>query len=616
MPKRDWIWPEVGPTPVNQGFDTETFDREDFPYSETFVREAIQNSLDARLDPNRPVEIRFGLHEAPRARIEGLISDVIDCRRKVGLPIPPEWGRGTAHWLTIEDFNSKGLGGDLQKRSSDFWNYWLNFGITNKDGSGRGGRGIGRVTLLIASRIATVVALTRRNADGRTAACGMAVLRAKELDDGKFRATHAYLAESVDGSIYRLLDTPAFHDELCQSFGFAGYRNPAEDTGLALAILYPHDEISPKGILASAIEHFAPAILARTLAVTVDGRRLDHSTIDEIASEVGSRVRAKAISENAARYLRLVREAMAPGAQTLSVRSLMKEGLEALDRDQIFVRLREQLRQDGRARCIIELPLNRNGRSVVGRLSVAFGIAGDGFTPIDRFFREGMCLPDVKAGSPGDLDMIMLCETGELGTYLNFCEGKAHLDLLENKEVKAKLAENGFEDGPRVRRFVKNLPDRLRRLIVPEITEPDGSVFESFFSLPDENRPGPGGGPERPRNHPPRPEPGPSPNPKELVVTDLEDGFSIAPSPSFHDWPISVRISVAYADGTRNPDWSPHDFELRRLNVEHDSCEISFEKNRIRALNCTGSFRLKVTGFDRNRELEIRLRRIRDAAEN
>lgn len=51
----EWIWPRVGPTPISQGLDFEMFDRPDYPYSETFVREAIQNSLDARLNTEQPV---------------------------------------------------------------------------------------------------------------------------------------------------------------------------------------------------------------------------------------------------------------------------------------------------------------------------------------------------------------------------------------------------------------------------------------------------------------------------------------------------------------------------------------------------------------------------------
>src|SRR6056297_2303126 len=178
-----WIWPSVGATPIHQGLDSEMFDRTDYPYSETFVREAIQNSLDARLDPSKPVFVNFTFHSEGIGPRRACLEQVMAHRMKAGLEIPQEWNNGNVRWLLVEDFNSKGLGGSLTSRTSDFWNYWLNFGLSNKDGSGRGGRGIGRVTFLIASRLQSVVGYTRRNADGEHAVCGMAVLRAMEDGD-------------------------------------------------------------------------------------------------------------------------------------------------------------------------------------------------------------------------------------------------------------------------------------------------------------------------------------------------------------------------------------------------------------------------------------------------
>src|SRR5690606_15081025 len=134
-----WIWPSVGATPIHQGLDSEMFDRTDYPYSETFVREAIQNSLDARLDPAKPVVVNFTFHSNGIGPRRQFLEQVMNHREKAGLEIPREWKDGNVRWLVVEDFNSKGLGGDLGSRVSDFWNYWLNFGLTNKDGSGRGG---------------------------------------------------------------------------------------------------------------------------------------------------------------------------------------------------------------------------------------------------------------------------------------------------------------------------------------------------------------------------------------------------------------------------------------------------------------------------------------------
>ena len=279
-----WIWPNVGATPINQGLDSEMFDRSDFPYYETFVREAIQNSLDARLDPTKPVCVNFTFHSDGIGPRRAFLEQVIEHRKRAGLDIPPEWDNGNVRWLLVEDFNSKGLSGNLASRTSDFWNYWLNFGLSNKDGSGRGGRGIGRVTFLIASRLQSVIGYTRRADDGASAICGMAVLRPQE-DGHHLKSTHAYLAAAENGNIYSLHNAPEFHSRVRSTFAFKGYDGDHQ-SGLGLAILYPHAELKPNGILAAAIENFAPAIMNGTLALSVDGRMLDASSIEEIALDV------------------------------------------------------------------------------------------------------------------------------------------------------------------------------------------------------------------------------------------------------------------------------------------------------------------------------------------
>ena len=234
-----WIWPEVGATPINQGLDSEMFDRTDYPYSETFVREAIQNSLDARLDQSRPVTGSFTFHSDGIGPRRDFLDQVMQHRKKAGLDVPREWHKAHVRWLVVQDFNSKGLSGSLTSRTSDFWNYWLNFGISNKDGTGRGGRGIGRVTFLIASRLQSVIGYTRRASDGASAICGMSVLRA--LEDGeRFLSTHAYLAEKISGNIYDLHDGPDFHARTKKAFAFTSYDGEFA-SGLALAIPYPHE---------------------------------------------------------------------------------------------------------------------------------------------------------------------------------------------------------------------------------------------------------------------------------------------------------------------------------------------------------------------------------------
>jgi hypothetical protein len=607
----EWIWPRVGPTPISQGLDTEMFDRPDYPYSETFVREAIQNSLDARLNPEQPVIISFNFHSGSTQGREGFLERAVEFRRKAGYSIPDEWGNGQIKWLTIEDFNARGLGGDLRRRMSDFWNYWLNFGVSNKDGSGRGGRGIGRVTFLIASRLQTVIGLTRRSSDGHTAACGMCVLKAFEDATG-FHSTHAYLASGEANSIYHLYNSGVFHRGLEQAFGLSGYSGGPHTSGLALVIPYPHPELDADGILASAIEHFAPAILNGTLVVRVNGDQLDETTIEALAGRVAARIHAEPISKDPIRYLALIRRCLGDDLVEIPVSDLRAD-LPALRDQPVGKKLQSALDRNEMVGVRLSFALERNGQTYTVKLRAALARAPHGKLPVDRFFREGMALPEVKARNPGVLDAVILVDDRELATYLNFCEGKAHLDLLESKDIKSKLEENGFRYNFRIKRFVKSLPVELRNLLTPNIAEPDADVFSSFFSIPSD-RPGTQtGAGDDPVTPPPPPPPPPEPVISAAVVEKLDDGFRIKANPKFDKWPVNVAVRIAYADGSRNPAWSEFDFMPSDLSTEYEDCDVQFAKNRVQATNCGPGFSIAITGFDAKRELDTRIRTTRDA---
>jgi len=502
-----WIWPRVGSTPISQNTDSEMFDRTDYPYTETFVREAIQNTLDARLDPARPAVISFKFHRGSAAAVRDFVGEAIDLRRQAALRVPSEWDRGEIDWLCIEDFNTKGLDGDLGDRLGNFWNYWLNFGLSNKDGHGRGGRGIGRVTFLIASRVQTVLGITRRMVDDVTAASGMVLLRAMRTREG-LRSTHAYLAaaENQEHSIFRLHDGKAFHSAVVQAFKLAGYTNSPNTSGLALAIPYPHEELTPDGILASSIEHFAPAILNGSLIVRVDDHLLDRGHIDAIAASVAERMNTGWLSEDVGRYLSLIRSAQHVKPQILDV-DIKKDLTSLRDRPEV-IRFQKALASEQTVVFALRFDLTRGAATRKVILTIAAARTPESLRPIDRLFREGMSLPDVKSNSPGEIDAVILVDDDELATYLNFCEGKAHLDLLESKEVRAKLEEKGYRPLVSVKRFVKSLPAEMRKLLTPDITEPEIDVFDAFFSLPDTDagkRKGPGGKPDV--NPPPPPAP-------------------------------------------------------------------------------------------------------------
>jgi hypothetical protein len=571
------------------------------------VREAIQNSLDARLDDDNPVVISFQFHTDPSGAAKQFLEQAVSFRKKIKLSSPEEFEKNQISWLVVEDFNTKGLCGDLKSRTSDFWNYWLNFGLSNKDGSGRGGRGIGRITFLISSRMHTVIGLTRRANDQKLAACGMTVLRA-HLDGEEFKSTHAYLAKSENKSVYTLHGDGEFHSELVDAFRLTGYPKNNE-SGLALIIPYPHEELSADGIIASAIEHFAPAILSGDLVVRANDLILDGSSISQLANSVSSRIRSDAIRNGIGRYLKLIKTAQSGDLIQLDINRPQDGLLTVRDSAQVK-KLQTLLKKNGEVAINLVLPLERGKIGVAVNLSAVISQTPRGAAPIDRFFREGMSLPDVKTKNPGELDLIMLVDDQDLATYLNFCEGKAHLDLLETQEARTKLEENGYTYPFRVKRLIKALPSDLRMLLTPEITTPDASVFDNFFAVPNEEAGKYLGREDAEDDSDPKDEPfePPAHNVSAIIIDTLRDGFRVRANPQYTNWPISISISMAYADGSRSPGWSEFDFMPSDLITKNVLCQANFNQNKLKLSEFGSSSQFEVTGFDPKRELDTRIR--------
>ncbi len=603
----NWVWPNVGAIPIHQGLDSEMFDRTDYPYSATLVREAIQNSLDARLDPTKPVLLRFTFHSENIGKREALFSQVISHRERAQLHVPNDWINGRISWLLVEDFNSKGLSGDLANRTSNFWNYWLNFGLSNKKGEGRGGRGFGRVTFLIASQIRTVIGYTRRYCDKETAVCGMTVLRAQK-EGQHLKSTDAYLAKGESGDVYDLHNTSEFHTYVRESLAFRGY-DGTDQSGLGLAILYPFQELKADSIFAAAIENFAPAIMDETLKLIVNDTTLDSESIWDIASKIKAHLKDEAIKSNIRRFLDLVRQANEkPPLHSINLPTAQKSHFESLRTTAEIADLQTRIVDKGDIVLEVCFPLTRSGNTTLVSIRAVIGPSLSERRPIDRLFREGMSLPYVTAGTLSSLDLVMLVRKGQLATYLNFCEGKAHLDLLESKEVLQTLIERGF-DGHQVKRLIKSLPDELRLLLTPDVTTPDSQVFDRYFSKPINKQKRKNGHQERDDSI----EPIPPPKPPVFLVETLKNGLRIYANPDFSGWPMNASVRIAYADGNRRPTWSPFDFKFEELKIAYEHCELSTVDDKLRAQNCGENTVIEITGFDTNRELDTIIRPWSDA---
>ena len=603
-----WQWQGTGPTPVNYGLDSEIFDSEKFPYGQTFVREAIQNSLDARSDKDAPVCVKFQFHSSKLEKQTQFLGDLQKMKAQCDLPWPEEWDKKYISWLVVEDSNTNGLKGALDERGSDFWNYWLNFGISNKDGRGRGGRGIGRVTFLIASKINTVIGLTRRQGPDPVVACGMSLMR-PVLVGKELKVAWAYLAEKPLDNTFRLYGDPAFLGELSSTFVTTDYRK-LSGCGFSLIIPYPHSNLTAKSIVAAAIEHFGPAIISRALVLEVDGRVVDRDTIDDLAFEYRDAFSDQALRNDPIRLLNLARATVSNPDFELTVNNTGKSLMDNLQSETIEA-VRLHYANDSKVALAIDLPIQKAGKFSVSRIRAALSQGSKGQSPIDAFFREGMCLPDVVARNAADVDLVVQCDSGELVQYLNLCEGKAHLNLLENSEVKTKLTAAKFNANFDEKRFIKRLMDDLRLLVLPDQNQPDKSIFDRFFAVP---RPALAGEKRKPNKKTVIVPPVASPKVKVFLVDTLPDGFRVKSNPAYESWPINLHLEIAYADGSTRPAWDKFDFQLSELKVKTTSSFSAGKKgNQMVFKDCDAEFELEILGFDKRRELITNVRPYRNA---
>lgn len=603
-----WQWPNTGPTPVNYGLDSEIFDSEKFPHIQTFVREAIQNSLDARLDKTIPAKVRFAFYSEPLSSQVPFFADLKGKKNECGLHWPDAWKTGKISWLVVEDSNTSGLEGDLGKRTSDFWNYWLNFGISNKDGKGRGGRGIGRITFLIASQISSVIGVTRRRKDGKIATCGMSLMRPTETGND-FKSSYAYMAQKASGSIYELYEDASLPSDLASAFKIAEYKAHRDCYGFSLVIPYPHENLTPQGIIAAAIEHFGPAIINGSLVVQVDETLVDSDTIDAEAAKAKEQFSSQTLKEDPSRLLALIKKSAIEHNFVLKIADTSQ--LDAnIDAD-LKSEIKSRFQQKGEVTLALEIPVSRLSKVTFSRILVALSQAPKDMRPVDSFYREGMCLPEVVARNPADVDLIVQSTDGDLVSYLNFCEGKAHLGLIENADVANKLKDNGFDDRFRIKRLVRKLMDELRLLVLPDTSEPDASVFSNFFSVPIVSAPQTSK--KIVRKNVVIKDP-PPPKKRIFIIEELEDGFRIKANPEHTEWPMGFKVEVAYADGSRKPNWSRHDFQFRDLTIVNATgAKISSKDNILSGRDCKADFSLEVQGFDTRRELVTNLRPVRHA---
>ncbi len=570
----------------------------------SLVRETTQNSGDAWAgrDPVK-MHFRFGRLDANRFAdyTSGLDSHLTN------FPVQRKTlaSGGKVPYLAIEDFGTHGLCGayDLEAGvESSYVAFWRRYGESSKSEGAGGRHGLGKSTIYNASKLRLFFGATVRSDDPERHLLlqGQISLRPHRIGNDIFDA-YGLWYDNSDGELRPFIDKAArrfIHD-----FNLRRCADP----GLSVVIPFPDDDLTPDEIIKAVIENTFHQIITGDLIVEVNDTIINPSTIFRLADNAGlerlkaamalsadvkqngfpvfsprpdtteQRLKAEHFSDAEVRTLR---ERWASGeivSVKLPVRVTKKQQKPQTGSVSLYVR-REQK------------PEFRKETYVRGRVTV-------GLRPVAN---RTNCVA------------LLVANADIVSTFLGDAEPPAHNHWYINR-LRASY------QNPRqpLQRILYSLRDLLDLLEDVKIDQPIKDAFlEYLYTIRREEEDNPG----------PRPKP---------TLTSESISFSIPPATvmphrlqrieggfaySYHPEGLEAggadgaRIVVSYRrrTGKKAPKSAKfRDFKNKLPVEETGSAELdqTVEPHRVTFVlrNVLPGYEMRVTGFDTNRDLELRL---------
>lgn len=311
---------QINENPVQGEFFTS---ESDLP--ERLVREAIQNSMDARID-DQTVRIRFafsgdaealsaeraaryldGLYPHFNAVAEGHSSQpatghrTLEEEEAIGDAVQLLYGE--MPYLVVEDFGTTGLTGDLEQNSdreerNNFWGFFRSVGIAVKGSDAGGSWGLGKWVFPDASRVNSFISVTHRQGEDRHLVMGMSVLKTHMVGQNKY-PPYGHFADASELDDFEWLqmpvdstETPNFVNTAIDDFKL----RRRDGTGLSTIIPWPWDELDAAGIARAVLTQYFVPIVRGDLVVEItdrDGevRVIDNDSIDDHVRSIAPSVR-------------------------------------------------------------------------------------------------------------------------------------------------------------------------------------------------------------------------------------------------------------------------------------------------------------------------------------
>lgn len=611
------------------------FFKQDEDLPDAVVRELIQNSLDAldaATNPTRQVRVDFRFsgaeHALPpeRARrwFESLkpFLDFADQDK-----VPKGFLSKPLPFLAIEDFGTRGLGGDPNQRwdtkeKNDFYMFWRNVGRSAKKEGDRGRWGLGKAVNHEASRISSFLGLTLRAADKKLFLMGRSVLHFPVTEHEAYdpRGWFGRPEDNEPGAMIMPVAKAEILDEFCADFHLSRKEGP----GFSLVIPMPKETLTHDAVVTAVVKNYFHAVLTDKLEVRVrdedeEETVINASTIDELAQRF--------VPKEGLGLARIFE--LAKWGHDLPEDEYMELGEVGQQppgwSEEVFAPVRDfrdELRkrfQSGE-RLAFRLPIAvRRVKADSIKMSIANvyleRVSGTASSDETRgrtvFVREGMAVPMVRLSHERTVRALLVVDTQPLSALLGDAENPMHTDWVQAND---KLLERN-ENGPATVRYVKYAVREITRWLTEVQDQKREDLLMDLFYLEE---PGPGTGVEEEQEEEPKKKRRkkkklvkPSTDPKgptPYKVNKIEGGFEVIPAEGLVPPPrIVLRAAYDVRDRDAFEDYRPHDFIIDSgdLKVAAQGADYVADLNSLTITVKRKDFRVTVTGFDVRRDLRV-----------
>jgi hypothetical protein len=571
---------------------------------EAVIREFVQNSLDARRQEIAVVRVYLGSAEWHEAYpfFETLEPHLKAC----GFNFP---SREMVDFLTLEDYGTTGLDGEITRSDSNFYNFWWREGISAKAGASGGRWGLGKTTFHLASKIKTFWGLTIRENDTQPLLMGKSLLKPHQLSSEIFGYAGYYCEDGFK---------PIEDVNTIMKFKEMFHIRRINEPGLSIVMPFPLDNISCDGMKRSLLAHYFYAILTGKMKVEIGGSDSNELIInkDNLIEHVNS------LSWKGTNW------------QNVDLESLMKFVVSAIEnRDQcVSINIAnpadpeinedsfpeiEILRQRFRTgmSCHFKVPLEVQLDNSSAGLKTFVNLHLQKLPLFDScqefFVRSGILISDIKTLGRRPVFSLLEAEDEPVARFLGDSETPAHTNWNERTEgFKEK-----YENGVRLLRFIKKSALKIVTILDEPPVERQAQYLQDIFSIAlnkGVNKPGPNGGEEAGggRKIPPG---------KEALfdIWLIHRGFTVSLNSKKENisFPVMAIIKMAYDSRRGNPfsQYEKFDFDVSKdpIKIECRDCDLrNYRENIIEIGIKERGFMLSVVGFDPDRDLVIDIKEV------